>query len=160
MKTHPDPWQMSVAQVKRWRKPRFKAPPGKVLGFHRTSSNENLRQILQDGLLLSNARGHLYGEPDAIWAYTEEDSVRHGQMPYVVFAVPRSAVQRPNDGTLVLERDVTPNEIVYGMKAYYAVAFGLESMIHYMDDLAMFTRQRDASQYDFIKRWAVETGRA
>ena len=58
-------------------------PPNYVRLYHYTYTNPD--DLRKDGLLLSKAKGHTYGEPDFVWSSTAKPE-RH--KTYVEFAVP------------------------------------------------------------------------
>jgi SPP1 gp7 family putative phage head morphogenesis protein len=57
-----------------------KVPEGHIRLFHYTRGNP--QQIREQGLKLSNARGHTYGEPDMIWGSTQPPSLDHNIVEY------------------------------------------------------------------------------
>ncbi len=97
-------------------------PEGHVRAFHYTKSDEET--LRKQGLLLSKARGHTYGEPDLVWGSTLPPERHH---TIVEFHVPVSdlsrMVEKPDKGAdltewqkgnhhIGIERDLKPEEIL------------------------------------------------
>ncbi len=61
-------------------------PDGSIRLFHRTTDEDALRSIVQDGLKTSHAKGDTYGEPNAVWATAQPLKMQdQGDRPTVEF---------------------------------------------------------------------------
>lgn len=153
-KTHPDPWTLTFEELQALELPKFEAPAGFLLGYHVTSM-ANVDSILANGLLMGKAKGRSYGEPNWIWAYSEEVLAREKHISYIIFQVPKGAeVDQPNEVTIRVDRDVSPAEILYAVKGYQFEQDSL-SFERYVDE---FKGENMKASYNLMIKWAKERG--
>lgn len=112
-------------------------PKGHIRAYHWTNADPD--QIKQEGLLLSRALGHTYGEPDLVWGSTSKPENGFNAKPVVEFHVPAEDLsgtvetprgQDPEEWQkgyhhIGLRRDVRPDEIIAVHEPWHEVYHGL-----------------------------------
>ena len=152
-KTHPDPWTMTLEELRSFEIPKFQEDREFHIGYHITSL-DNVDSILSSGLLISKARGKLYGEPNWIWAYLNEEIARKNHNTYVIFKANKKDefVDQPNEISIRLIRDVSISDILYVVKGYKFEVGGF-IFERYIDEFK--TPQMETS-YKLMIQWAKE----
>lgn len=116
-KTHPDPWEMTMAEINAYVEPEF--PVGTL--YHGTGLGFNqVDQILNRGILLSSALGNTYGEPNWIWSSLDKDEAYDRRQCVIAFRADLNDpdVKQVNQSWVRLSRDVPPADILYAIKSY------------------------------------------
>lgn len=144
-------------------------PEGSIRRLHYTSDDDTLEQIKQQGLLVDKSRGHVQGDPKAIFSNPASEDIlkqlRGNEKPIVEFHAPSDNII----GDQYSYADVSPEQILgvypswYSKLIYLVEKRGIDGAINYLKDNDLIKDGPYAKVYeyllkmDWLKRHNVES---